>query len=181
MHHSSLPRAAAVLSLLAVLALAHVPEAAASPGSPGDAAAAYLRARAAACLAGGAGLRGLCLPGWRQLASEQLIARGVRRGHAALSQTLTTSECRVAVGAVTLAPDGRSATVKAHAVTTVTWTTADGSRDREATGLDHTIALRLVAGRWLVAGDAYFDDLAPRYLEAGGALADGRPRRGGPQ
>lgn len=169
MHHSSLPRAAAVLALLAVLALAHVPEAAASPGSPGDAAAAYLRARAAACLTGTASLRGLCLPGWAQLAGEQAIARGVRRGHIALSHTLTTSECRVAAGAVTLASDGHSATVKAHAVTTLRWTTAGGGRDCEATGLDHTIALRLVAGRWLVIGDTYFDDLAPRYLEAGGA------------
>jgi cell wall-associated NlpC family hydrolase len=169
MHHSSLPRAAAVISLLALLALARAPEAAASPGSPGAAAAAYLRARAAACLTGGSGLHALCLPGWRQLAAEQVIARGVRRAHTALGQRLATGECRVTLGAVTLAPDGRSATVAAHAVTTVAWTTTDGSRDREATGLDHTIALRLVAGRWLVAGDTYFDDLAPRYLEAGGA------------
>jgi Putative amidase domain len=168
MHHSSLPRAAAVLSLLAVLPLAHAPAAAAS-GEPGDAAAAYLRARAAACLSGGASLRRLCLPGWGQLAREQVIARGIRHAHAGLGHRLTAGECRVTVGAVTLSPGGLTATVRAHAVTTVRWTTVDGSHDREATGVDHTITLRLVAGRWLVTRDAYLDDLVPRYLEAGGA------------
>ena len=169
MHHPSLPRAAAVLSLLALLALAHAPAAAAAPGEPGAATAAYLRARAAAGLTGGAGLRGLCVPGWAQLAREQVIARGVRHGHATLGQKLASIECRVTIGGVTLAPDGRSAAVKAHAVTTLRWTAGGHDTDREASGVDHTIALRLVAGRWLVAGDTYFDDLAPRYLEAGGA------------
>lgn len=169
MHHSSLPRAAAVLSLLAVLTLAHAAAAAASAGSPGDAAAAYLRARAAACLPGKPGLRTLCVPGWGQLAREQLIARGMLRDYARLGHTLTSSDCRVTVTSVALADDGATATVGAHAVTMLSWTTPVGRSDREASGVDHTITLRLVDGRWLVATDAYLDDVAPRYLEAGGA------------
>jgi hypothetical protein len=56
------------------------------------------------------------------------------------------------ISAPPVSPDGRSATVKTPDHDHLT---SGGGGDCEATGVDHTVTLRLVAGRWLVAGDVY--------------------------
>ena len=138
---------------------------------PEAVATAYLKARAAAVTAGepGAPLASLVAPGSGLAARERLIARGTALNAAKLGHLVDSVQTAVTLGDVTVAPDGTSATVAAHVVTTIVWHARDGASDVEGYGLDHVVTLVPGARGWQVAGDDYADVMAPAYLEDAGA------------
>ena len=138
---------------------------------PEAVATAYLQARAAAVTAAdpAAPLAQLVAPGSGLAARERLIARGVGRNALRLGHLVDTVQTAVTLGDVAVAPDGASATVAAHVVTTITWHTRDGASDVEASGVDHVVTLASGVRGWQITGDDYTDVLTPAYLEDAGA------------
>jgi cell wall-associated NlpC family hydrolase len=158
--------AAAVLALMLYAASA----AAAAPG-PAGTAAGYLRARAAAVTATDPGAVLAPWLGRGKLATkESLVATGTDRRAAQLGHRLDAVRDRPTILSARLGRGGRTATVRAHVITTTAWH-AGAAADSEASGIDHVLTLRLSGGCWLVTGDEYDDQLLPAYLEAAGASA----------
>ncbi len=141
-----------------------------TPG-PEAAATAYLKARAAAVTAAepGAPLAPLVAPGSGLAVRERLIARGVAVNALKLGHYVDSVQTAVTLGEVTVAPDGASASVAAHVVTTIVWHSRDGMSDVEASGVDHVVTLIPGSRGWQVTGDDYVDVLVPAYLEDAGA------------
>ena len=161
--------AGALLAAAAASGAALAP-AAATP-DPAAVATAYLEARAAAVTAADPAST---LAPWLGRAealatTECAIARGTAR-HAALSGhriNSVTGEATI-VGARRGA-GGLTATVDAHVVTTIVWSTASGALSTEASGIDHSLSLAYDGAGWSVTADDYTDDMTPAYLEAAGA------------
>jgi len=149
--------------------------AAARPPSPSAApeaiATAYLEARAAAVTAAdpGAPLALLVAPGSRLAAREKLIARGHGLNAVKLGHFVDSVRADVTVDGVSVAPDGTTATVSAHVITTVDWHSSENLGDVEASGVDHVVSLALGPRGWRVTADQYEDVLVPAYLEDAGA------------
>ncbi len=161
--------AVAVMTAFAVAA----PAAASGPPArdAATAATAYLEARAAAIAAAdpAAALAGRVVPGSTLARDEARVARGTALRGRSLGRTVASAACHAAVLHVRTAADGLSAVVTARALTTVTWRTADGTTDVEASGIDHALTLSRPGGAWVVIADAYTDVSRPGYLEAAGA------------
>jgi cell wall-associated NlpC family hydrolase len=85
-----------------------------------------------------------------------------------MGRTVDAASCKVTVLDVQPADDGVTTSVGARAITSITWRTAAGKTDTEASGIDHTIALKWSADRWVVTADSYTDVLRPACLEAAG-------------
>ncbi len=145
----------------------------ATNAGPEAVATAYLEARAAAVTAPdpGAPLALLVAPGSRLAARERLIARGMGMNAGKLGHLIDSVQTAVTVDGVSLAPDGASATVSAHVITTVQWHSRESLADVEAYGVDHIVSLSLEQRGWRVTDDAYNDVMAPAYLEDAGAPA----------
>ncbi len=150
------------------------------PSGPAAAAIGYLQARAAAVTAVDprAVLDGWVAPGSGLADTETLIARGAARRARQLGHSIESVACDVELLGETPSADGRSATVMVRVITTTTWRAASGAVDEEASGIDHTLSVRLADGSWSVAADVYSDVLRPHYLEAAGGSA-ARVRRAG--
>jgi len=161
------------LALAALAAAACGAAAAPADAAPGPAATAtaYLQARAAAITAAdpGALLATWTTPAGVLAATERAVARGTALRAAHLGHQIDSVDSQTTVlGAVPGAtPD--SATVSAHVITTTAWHATGVKRSTEASGVDHTVSLQRVGGRWQVVGDSYLDDMVPSYLEAAGA------------
>lgn len=144
----------------------------ASPPDPGAAATAYLQARAAAVASDPGAALAAWLPAGSALArTEKQVARGAARRARQLGHFIESVTCDVTVLDVATADAGTSATVTAHAITTIDWRAASGAPDTEAGGIDHTLGLKLAGDSWTVVADVYTDVLRPSYLEAAGAPA----------
>ena len=185
MHHLPHPRVALLALLVIPLAAASGATAAAAVAAPpaggstalaqtpraaSAAALSYLQARARGVLspAQARALAAHCPAASRLAAREALLATGARRLAAALGHSVTAVSCRARIVSVRPACGG-ALTVRARAVTLVTWADRAGRTDTEGEGLDHVLTLVGRHGRWLVVADAYASDLTPRLLEAGGA------------
>jgi cell wall-associated NlpC family hydrolase len=148
------------------------PASASSPaGDPAAAATGYLEARASAVTAAdpGAALAAWVVPGGALGRTEAQLARGTALRGRRLGRTAESAACRVGVRATSLTSDGLSAVVTAHAVTSITWRSATGGLDVEASGIDHTLTLARTGDAWIVTADAYADVSRPACLEAAGA------------
>ncbi len=164
--------AALALSASAAAREAHDP---ASGGGPAAQAALvaqeYLEARTAAVTATRPAtvLRARTIPGSALARTEALVAAGTRLRGRRPGRKLTASSCEVTVLGTKLSAGGASARVTAHAVTRLTWRSAEGRTDVEGSGLDHDLTLVRRGGAWVVAADAYTDVLKAAHLEAAGA------------
>jgi hypothetical protein len=173
----ALTRVTLIAVLTAAALLAALPSAAhaSSPAetAAADAAATYLQARAAAALPGAdrTQLRALIAAPFTAR-HELAMARGAVLVARGLGHSLVDTDCAVRVLSVAVDQAGGLATVVAHAVSHTTWCDRAGQRNLEGEGLDHTLKLALHDGVWLVTGDDYVSDLAPRLLEAGGATSE---------
>ena len=164
-------------SRLALVALAAAAcGAAAAPAAaalgPAATATAYLQARTAAVTAAhpGAVLATWTTPAGTLAATERAVARGTALRAAKLGHQIDSVSSETTIlGSVTGATRHR-ATVSAHVITTIVWHAAGMERSTEASGVDHTVSLQRVGGKWRVVGDAYLDVMVPSYLEAAGAL-----------
>ena len=163
------PWLALLAGAVAVLGIAAAAPAAAAAPDPAAAASAYLQARAAAITATdpGAVLAPWTVSGTQLASQECFVARGEARRAAQLGHFLDDVSCTVTIASSAVTATD-AATVRAHAVTTVTWHAASGAPSTEGSGVDHVIALRLVDGEWRVSADVYTDVLVPNYLEAAG-------------
>jgi len=164
-------------SRLALVALAAAAcGAAAAPAAaalgPAATATAYLQARTAAVTAAhpGAVLATWTTPAGTLAATERAVARGTALRAAKLGHQIDSVSSETTIlGSVTGATRHR-VTVRAHVITTIVWHAAGMERSTEASGVDHTVSLQRVGGKWRVVGDAYLDVMVPSYLEAAGAL-----------
>ena len=162
--------AATAFAIAAPVAVATAPDAATEAAG---AATHYLEARAAAVAAAdpGAVLSPCLAPGVTLLDGETLVAGGAALRARQLGHSIEAASCQVTEVRTAVAPDGQTATVAAHAITTLTWRAATGALDTEASGVDHTMTVKLVGDAWKVAADTYADVMRPGYLEAAGAPA----------
>jgi cell wall-associated NlpC family hydrolase len=186
-HWAHIMAAAAVAAVLAAAApaAASSPEAAGASASagagasaaaraadgPSATAAAYLQARTAALTAADPAdaLSPYLVAGGALTTRETRVAAGtVLRGRG-IGRTVQAATCEVTILDVQPSADGRTASVGARAVTTVTWRTTAGKTDAEGSGIDHTLTLTRSGDRWLVTADSYADDQRPACLEAAGA------------
>ena len=166
----------AVAVAAAVLAAA-VPAAAGGTtrGSAGEgavsAATAYLQARAAAVTAADphAALAACVVPGSALALGEAQFAHGTALRGRRVGRTADSADCEVTILSSVPSSDSRSAVVTARAVTSITWRSASGATDVEASGIDHTMTLARSGGAWVVIADAYADVRRPACLEAAGA------------
>lgn len=166
----------AVAVAAAVLAAA-VPAAAGgtTPGSAEEgavsAATAYLQARAAAVTAADphAALAACVVPGSALALGEAQLSHGTALRGRRVGRTADSADCEVTILSSVPSSDGRSAVVTARAVTSITWRSASGATDVEASGIDHTMTLARSGGAWVVIADAYADVRRPACLEAAGA------------
>jgi cell wall-associated NlpC family hydrolase len=167
-HWAHFVAAAVAVAAFAVAA----PASASSPaGDPVAAATGYLEARASAVTAADpvAALAAWVVPGGALGRTEAQLARGTALRGSSLGRTAESATCRVGVLSTSLDGDGLSAVVTAHAVTSVTWRSATGGTDVEASGIDHTLTLARTGDAWIVTADAYTDVSRPACLEAAGA------------
>ena len=134
-------------------------------------AVAYLQARAAAVTAAdpAAVLSPYLVAGSALARSEARLATGTALRYQDTGRTVDSATCKVTVLDVQPADDGVTTSVGARSITSVTWRTAAGKTDVEASGIDHTVLLTWTGDRWLVASDAYVDDTRAACLEAAGA------------
>ncbi len=162
---------AATLLLLSALGAPAATAWAPGGDDPGAVARGYLEARAAAVTAAdpAAALGCWVLPGSPLARRQALLARGDAQRHLELGHLVDDVRCEVELRTVNVAPDGASATVRAHAIVTTTWHSVEGGGETEASGLEHSLTLRRGAGGWLVVGDRCADTRAPGLLEAAGA------------
>ena len=142
----------------------------AAAAGPAATTSAYLEARAAAIAATdpAAVLAPWVVPGSTLARTEAKVAAGTARRGAAYGRTVESAACRVNVLDSQPADDGVTAVVAAHAITTLTWRAANGKKDLEASGVDHTLTLLRSGDAWVVTADAYTDVLKPACLEAAG-------------
>jgi hypothetical protein len=135
----------------------------------GRAAVAYLQARASAAVTPPAlaALSAFFVSRSPDIARETYLARGkhaqwTERGWppAKTVDSLDPSD-------VSLTVQNRDASFAGRATDMTSF--ASGRSDQEGEGLDHTIALKWVGGRWLVQQDSYVSDVAPGQLAKGGA------------
>jgi cell wall-associated NlpC family hydrolase len=140
-------------------------------GGASATASAYLQARAAAVTAAdpAATLAPFLVADGALARTEARIATGFALRGETLGRTVDLVSCKVTILDVQPADDGALTSVGARAVTTITWRTAAGKTDVEASGIDHTLLLSWSGDRWLVTSDAYTDVLRPACLEAAGA------------
>ena len=177
------------LAALAVAFAAAVPAAASEPAAAGAepapagagsgrgasgasaTAVAYLQARAAALTAAdpAAVLSPYLATGSVLARNEARLASGTALRYQDTGRTVDSATCKVTILDVQPAEDGVTTSVGARAITTVTWRTAAGKTDIEASGIDHTLLLTWAGDRWSVASDAYADDTRAACLEAAGA------------
>jgi hypothetical protein len=166
-------KAGAFLACVAVAAagLLAAPAAAAA-GGPEDAAAAYLQARAAAITSRQPAivLAPHVVAGSALAARETFVARGTALRQADLGHAIDEVTCGVDVRSSTVSGDGATASVAAHAVTTILWHARGGS-SIEASGVDHQLTLVLVDGVWKVTADQSNDVEVPADLERAGVPA----------
>ena len=73
--------------------------------------------------------------------NEAALAAGIELRGESMGRTVESADCKVTILDVQPADDGVTASVGARAVTTLTWRTAAGKTDVEASGIDHTITL----------------------------------------
>jgi len=160
-----------VIATLATSAVLGVAQPASAASSPAAAATAYLQARAAAVTAPNpsASLGRWLMPGSALAANEALMARGAARRALEFGHAIESATCDVDILDESVAADGRSATVTAHAIVTTTWRSPEGALDTEATGIDHTLSLNLIGNNWRIAADVYTDVMRPSFIEAAGA------------
>jgi hypothetical protein len=135
----------------------------------GRAAVAYMQARASAAVTPPAlaALSAFFVSRSPDIARETYLARGkhaqwTERGWppAKTVDSLDPSD-------VSLTVQNRDASFAGRATDMTSF--ASGRSDQEGEGLDHTIALKWVGGRWLVQQDSYVSDVAPGQLAKGGA------------
>ena len=140
---------------------------------PAAAAAAYLQARAAAVAATdpAATLAPWVVARSSLASTEAKLAIGAALRGEASGRTLESATCAVTILDSQPADDGITASVAAHAITTLTLRGANDETDVEASGVDHTLTLARSGDRWVVTADTYKDDLKAACLEAAGARA----------
>jgi hypothetical protein len=162
---------AATLLLLSALGAPDATASAQGGDDPGAVARGYLEARAAAVTADDPAtvLDRWVLPGSPLARRQALLARGAAKRHLELGHLVDDVRCEVELRTVNVAPDGASATVRAHAIVTTTWHSAGGAGETEASGLEHSLTLRRDADGWRVIADRCADTRAPGLLEAAGA------------
>jgi hypothetical protein len=161
----------ATLVLLGTLSAPEATASAPDGDGPGDVARGYLEARAAAVTAAdpAVALDRWVVPGSPLGRRQALLARGAAKRHLHLGHLVDTVRCEVELRAVNVATDGTSATVRAYAIVTTRWHSAEGADETEASGLEHDLTLRRAAGGWRVVGDRCTDTQAPALLESAGA------------
>ena len=171
-HHLRLRAAAFLALVLAAAACLMAAPAAAATDGPTEVADAYLKARGAAVASRRPAtvFAPYVVAGSALAAREGSVARGAALRQADLGHIVDDVRCEVAVTAVSPDTTGDAVTVGAHVITTVTWH-ARGGTSVEASGIDHSLTLRLVDGVWLVTADAYVDVEAPALLERAGVPA----------
>jgi len=140
-------------------------------GGASATASAYLQARAAAVTAPdpGAALAPFLAPGSALARTEARLAAGTALRGEGMGRSVAEASCEVTILDVQPADDGVTTSVGPRAVTSITWRTAVGKTDVEASGIDHTLTLSWSGDRWLVVSDSYADVLRPACLEAAGA------------
>jgi len=175
-HWAHLVTAAVALAAAALAAAAPAAAGTAASGrdataGPAATATAYLQARATAITASdpAAVLAPYVVAGSTLARTEATVAAGAALHGASTGRTLDEATCSVGVLSTQPAADGATASVVAHAVTTLTWRSRSGKTDVEASGIDHTLTMVRSGDAWVVAGDAYVDDLKAACLEAAGA------------
>jgi hypothetical protein len=134
----------------------------------------YLQARVAAVLpsATAPSLANCVSAGSQLLAGQQLIAAGKLAFWRSWGERPVAVSCRADyAGTVAVDAAGAGATVSAYATATVTLANGRGSTRQEQEGIQHQLALSLVAGRWLVTADEYIDTAELGYLKATAAPA----------
>lgn len=157
--------AAAVAGLLAA-------PAAAAAGGPEEVAVGYLQARAAAITSRQPAsiLQPFVVQGSALAARETFAARGAALRLADLGHAVDEVACEVSILACSVDASGTTATVVAHAVTTVAWH-ARRAGNTEASGVDHRLTLEYSAGVWRVTADDSGDVGLPALLERAGVPA----------
>lgn len=135
----------------------------------GRAVVAYLQARASAAVTPQAlrALPAFFVPFSPTIAWETYLARGKHAQWLVHGWPPATTTDTVNPATVSLTVVNRGASFQGHATDTTSF--AGGRSDQEGEGLDHTINVAWLNGRWLVQDDAYMDDAAPRELAKGGA------------
>jgi hypothetical protein len=135
----------------------------------GRAAVAYLQARASAAVtpAALAALPAFFVPRSPDIARETYLARGKHAQWIERGWPPARTVDSVEPSGVSLRVQNQDASFEGYASDVTSF--ASGRSDQEGEGLDHTIALKWVGGRWLVQEDAYVSDVAPRQLANGGA------------
>ncbi len=135
----------------------------------GRAAVAYLHARASAAVtpAALAALPVFFVPRSPDIAYETYLARGRRAQWIEYGWRAAKTIDSLDPSSVSLTVQNRDASFAGHATDITSF--ASGRSVQEGEGLDHTLALKWVGGRWLVQEDKYVSDGAPGQLVKGGA------------
>jgi hypothetical protein len=135
----------------------------------GRAAVAYLQARATAAVTplALAALPAFFVPRSPDIARETYLARGKHAQWTEHGWPPAKTVDSLDPSSVSLTVQNRDARFAGHATDITSF--ASGRSDQEGEGLDHTIALKSVGGRWLVQEDAYVSYGDPLQLAKGGA------------